>query len=413
MKPVDNVAMTLTLFKATCFIASLCLAAFGTEAVASSQAAPGCKSTVVGDLQTRSFKSSIFADAQTLRIWLPPGYNDQANAQRHYPVLYMLDGENLFDICTSGFQQEWRIDETLTRLIAEGSVEPLIVVGIDSPGKRRADEYLPYADPLFPAFPEPHGSLFPASLATEVLPLVSHEFRVSNDPQHTAVGGSSYGAVAALYTLVRRPDLFGMGLLESTSLHTGNGQLLRDVTPLVIGPRKVYIGVGTDEVVGHEQLAQERALEVDTVDRGAVHLAEMLAADLRASVMNHPEVLFVKQPGAKHEEKAWAERFPAAIKISFSSAAYAIVRQSETLLCLHRFRPKRRKGPRQSLPRAHQRPPSDPFQLRVAEPIPTPHRPSLIGRKDRRQLPLRAPAISLHRLAKPTSRQSREPAPTA
>ncbi len=74
-------------------------------------------------------------------------------------------------------------------------------------------------------------------------------------------------AVAALYTLVRRPDLFGMGLLESTSLHTGNGQLLRDVTPLVIGPRKVYIGVGTDEVVGHEQLAQERALEVDTVDR--------------------------------------------------------------------------------------------------------------------------------------------------
>ncbi len=189
MKPVDNVAMTLTLFKAICFIASLCLAAFGTEAVASSQVTPGCKSTVVGDLQMRSFKSSIFADTQTLRIWLPPGYNDQANAQRHYPVLYMLDGENLFDVCTSGFQQEWRIDETLTRLITDGSVEPLIVVGIDSPGKRRADEYLPDAVAL---------SRFPGA-SRQPVPCISgdggpapglHEFRVSNDPQHTAVGGS-------------------------------------------------------------------------------------------------------------------------------------------------------------------------------------------------------------------------------
>jgi enterochelin esterase-like enzyme len=276
---------------------------------------PECKSTVVGELQKRTFTSTTFGDPQTLRIWLPPGYNNPTNAQKNYPVLYMLDGEKLFDACTSSFHHEWQIDETLTRLIDDGTIEPIIVVGIDSPGKRRADEYIPYADPLFSA-PEPHGKLFPEFLATEVLPLINREFHAMSDADHTAIGGSSYGSVAALYTLIHRPDLFHLGLLESTSLQVGNGQLLRDTISLVIGPRRVSVGVGTNELGDYIQFARDRGIEPDAFNAGFVRFSEQLAENLKAA-SNHPSVVFVKQPGAMHNENAWAERFPAAIQFLF------------------------------------------------------------------------------------------------
>ncbi|HXC96509.1 MAG TPA: alpha/beta hydrolase-fold protein [Edaphobacter sp.] len=281
---------------------------------ASKPAAP-CTSTVVGALQTRTLTSTTFGDPQTLRIWLPPGYNDPANAQKRYPVLYMFDGENLFDACTSSLHREWRIDESLTRLIAANLIEPLIVVGIDSPGKRRADEYIPYADPFFSA-PEPHGRLLPEFLATEVLPLINRELHTIPDPDHTAIGGSSYGSIAALYALLHRPDLFHLALLESTSLQVGNGQLLRDTLSLVVGPRRVSVGVGTNELGNFQQFARDRAIEPDAFNAGFVQLSEQLVTNLKAA-MNHPTVVFIKQPGAMHDENAWAERFPDAIKFLF------------------------------------------------------------------------------------------------
>jgi predicted alpha/beta superfamily hydrolase len=228
----------------------------------------------------------------------------------------MLDGENLFDACTASFHHEWQIDETLTRLIGEGAIEPIIIVGIDSPGKRRADEYIPYSDPLFPA-PEPHGRLFPEFLATEVLPLINRDLRVLSDPDHTAIGGSSYGSVAALYALLHRPDLFRLGLLESTSLQVGNGQLLRDTSTVVMGPSRVSVGVGMSELGDNAKFARDHGMEPDVFNSGFVQLSEQLAANLKAAVQNRPAVVFVKQPGAKHEEKAWGERFPAAIQFLF------------------------------------------------------------------------------------------------
>jgi predicted alpha/beta superfamily hydrolase len=301
------------------FALAACLAPCGTTSSAISQTTAPCTSTIVGDLQKRTFTSTTFGDSQTLRIWLPPGYNDPANAQKRYPVLYMLDGEKLFDVCTSSFHHEWQIDETLTKLIASNEIDPLIVVGIDSPGARRADEYIPYSDPIFTA-PEPHGKLFPNFLATEVLPFVAHEFRVLGDPDHTAIGGSSYGSVAALYTLLHRPDLFRLGLLESTSLQVGNGQLLRDTTPLAVGPKRVSIGVGMDELGDSLKFARDHGLDPDAFNLGFVQLSEQLAKNLESSAFNHPAVVFVKQPGAKHEEQAWAQRFPAAIKFLFPKA---------------------------------------------------------------------------------------------
>src|SRR2546423_1000740 len=104
--------------------------------------------SVTGELDLRQLTSQVFHNTRTLRVWLPPGYHAADAQNRRYPVLYLNDGQNLFDACTSIFNhQEWRVDETANELIRGGKVPPLIVVGIDNAGGRdRAREYLPYAD---------------------------------------------------------------------------------------------------------------------------------------------------------------------------------------------------------------------------------------------------------------------------
>src|ERR1044072_3092282 len=96
---------------------------------------PG-KCTSTGNLEIRDFRSKIFHNTRKLRILLPAGYREEKNAQTKYPILYLNDGQNLFDVCTAIFgPKEWKVDETANRLIAEGKVEPLIIVGIDNAGR--------------------------------------------------------------------------------------------------------------------------------------------------------------------------------------------------------------------------------------------------------------------------------------
>ena len=112
--------------------------------VALGQATPSaaaCQSTASGDLRTHSLESAIFGNTRTIRVLLPDGYADPANAQRRYPVLYLLDGQNLFDACLSEVsRQEWGVDETVRQLVAAGRLPPMIVVGVDHAGRDRARE---------------------------------------------------------------------------------------------------------------------------------------------------------------------------------------------------------------------------------------------------------------------------------
>lgn len=272
-----------------------------------------------GELRVSRFKSKTFGDMQTLRIWLPPGYALRANLRRRYPVLYMFDGQNLFEAGAQYPELGWRIDATLAGMIEANIVQPAIVVGIDSPGSRRAEQYLPYADTLFAAQIEPLGRFMPAFLAGEVLPRISRRFRVTREASETGIGGSSYGAVAALYSLMRRPDLFGLGLLESAALQVGNGQLLRDLTPVVAGPRRVYVGVGGNEIAGNEERAERDGFALAEFNRGFVELSRRLAATLDAAIVNRPKVMFVEEPEATHDERAWSRRFPAAMQFLFGT----------------------------------------------------------------------------------------------
>jgi enterochelin esterase-like enzyme len=100
--------------------------------------------TATGDLEVVQFNSKIFPAARKIRILLPVGYRFPANRDQRYSVLYLNDGQNLFDICTSQFSgEEWRVDETVQQLTAKREIEPLIVVGIDNGGKRQKAQRIP------------------------------------------------------------------------------------------------------------------------------------------------------------------------------------------------------------------------------------------------------------------------------
>jgi predicted alpha/beta superfamily hydrolase len=127
------------------------------------------------------------------------------------------------------------------------------------------------------------------------------------------VGGFSAGSVAALECLIQRPDLFGLGLLESTSLQFGNGQLIRETSPILRGPVRVSIGVGTAE------LGQDlsKALGTPEADSAVVRLNQQLAANLKAAWFNHPEVRLTVEQGAEHKLDAWAKRVPGDLEFLF------------------------------------------------------------------------------------------------
>lgn len=272
-----------------------------------------CKPTVTGDLEIVPLTSKIYGNERNLRVWLPPGYHDPANAKTAYSVLYIFDGAWLFDRCTApGTQGEWKIDETLTDLITHHQVEPIIVVGIDST-RNRDGELAPFGNPLFYGSPKVfQGARVPEFLTDEVLPFVASHYRVKKGREHTGVGGASLGGVAALTALLKRPDVFGIGLLESTSMQYGNGDLLRETMPVVMGPARVSVGVGTAELGPDAKM-----LGVPNYDEAFVSLNRQLADNFKAALANHPEVLFTVQPNANHGAAAWGSRFQAAIKFLY------------------------------------------------------------------------------------------------
>src|SRR6202161_4096284 len=161
-----------------------------------------------GDLRLHEFSSHIFRNTRFLRVWLPPGYDDPTSADRHYPVLYLNDGQNFFEAAISFTGVEWQVDETSDRLIREGVVPPMIIVGIDNGGKDRLREYMPYRS-LQPMRLRTQGSRYANFLIREVMPFIDRGYRAAPGAQNTGLGGSSLGALIALYTAVSRPHVIG------------------------------------------------------------------------------------------------------------------------------------------------------------------------------------------------------------
>ena len=268
---------------------------------------------IVGQLDIFDLESKVFGNTRKIRVWLPYDDSESHDQDARYPVLYLNDGQDLFDVRESTyFATDWMVDETATAMISEGTIGPIIVVGIDHGGRSgRAREYLPYPDKyLTPPELEPRGALYASFLESDVIPLIEERYPVRSDKSGRALGGSSYGALVALHVAVTRPELFGQLLLESPSFYVDDNHVLRDVERIGLEVDRVYLGAGTNEIGVVSCGNDDGYLEVV---KGALDLSHILVGQ-DFPVEN---ILIYIQPCANHSPAAWAGRLPKALSFLY------------------------------------------------------------------------------------------------
>lgn len=244
--------------------------------------------TITGDVFT--FQMSVpqlGPEPRKVWVYLPPDYNSSG---RRYPVLYLQDGQNLFDAATS-FSGEWGVDEALERRFYSGS-GGIIAVGVENGRADRLAEYTPWAHPEHGGG---RGAQYAAFLASELKPLIDRGLRTLPGPENAAVGGSSLGGLISLYAALSYPRVFGLAAAFSPSVWFSKKELLAHIAGArdMAGTR-IYLDTGTRE--GEEPAAR-------------VEDARAAAAALRRS---GAAVNLVTEEGAEHTEAAWARRFPGA-----------------------------------------------------------------------------------------------------
>ena len=254
------------------------------------------KSTRSGDLRTHGgFRSKFLENDRTVIVYLPPGYEKDAAA--HYPVLYMHDGQNLFDAATSFLGVEWAADETAERLIAAGRIAPIIIVGIYNTGARM-NEYTPW--------PDEHrrggggGDAYARFLVEEVKPFVDATYRTQPDARHTGVAGSSLGGLISLYMCEKYPDTFSMCGVMSPALFWADKRIIREAGEACGALRhcRIWLDMGTRE-----------GDSVGEFSQGIAATRELVAAFDRCGMAPGRDYYYFEDDGAVHNEGAWAKRF--------------------------------------------------------------------------------------------------------
>jgi predicted alpha/beta superfamily hydrolase len=255
-----------------------------------------------GNLWLHELRSRIFGNARLLRVWLPAEYDGWGETR--YPVLYLNDGQNLFDPATAFAGVHWQVGETATRLISEQKIRPLIIVGIDNT-KNRVCEYIPYPS-KDPGVPDAKGKCYPEFLQREVMPLIEEHYSVLKGPENTGLGGSSLGGLITLYTQLAAPGAFGRLLIESPSLFVAKCKILKESRRFRGWPARMYLGMGT--------------LEVGDPKKDAKTVADFreLESVLRSAGLDEQRLKVRIEEGAAHSESAWAARFPEALEFLYS-----------------------------------------------------------------------------------------------
>jgi predicted alpha/beta superfamily hydrolase len=243
--------------------------------------------TLTGDFRVHEgFHSRYLPVDHTVIVYLPPGYHGEP--ARRYPVLYLQDGQNLFDEATA-FGEEWRVDETAEALIRAGQIEPLIIVGIYNTGEHRIEEYTPTRDRVRDAGGK--ANLYGRMLVEELKPFIDREYRTLADPANTAIGGSSLGGLVSLFLALQYSGKFWKLAILSPSVWWDRQYIVRRVRALAHKPpSRIWLSAGTAE--GHGVVAGARRVRDELVRKGWV-----LGDDL----------VYLEVDGAGHDERAWAD----------------------------------------------------------------------------------------------------------
>lgn len=232
---------------------------------------------------------------RSVRVYLPPGYAGCKDCR--YPVVYFMDGQNVFDAATS-YAGEWGADEVLDALHEKHGLA-VIAVAIDHGGEARMQELSVWPNPEFaPA----KGEAFLADLIGTVKPAVDARFRTQPEAAATVIAGSSMGGLMAHAAVMRRPEVFGRALVFSPSYWFSPAIAEETArTPLQPGQR-VYVYVGGSEGGG---------MQPD---------AEAMAARWKTALPDSAALRFTASAKAEHNETAWRAALPAALCWSFAPA---------------------------------------------------------------------------------------------
>jgi predicted alpha/beta superfamily hydrolase len=244
-----------------------------------------------------AFHSDILPDDRNVTVYLPPGYD--SHTDQRYPVLYLHDGQNLFDPdCAFKKGEHWRVGETATALIDASRVSPLIIVGIDNTGAKRLHEYTPTHDRRRGGGgADAYGQM----IISELKPFIDARYRTRPDPANTGLGGSSLGGLVSLYLGLKHPDVFSRLAVMSPSVWWDRRAILRNVRDAKPKPRlRIWVDMGTRE--GRYHIDNAHLLHVGLMKNGWVE----------GDDLHYEEV-----PGGTHSESAWAARFDRVLEFLF------------------------------------------------------------------------------------------------
>jgi predicted alpha/beta superfamily hydrolase len=242
------------------------------------------------------FPSAILNNRRTLTVFLPPGY--RAETTIRYPVLYLHDGQNLFDPARAAFGVTWRANATTERLLRAGRIRPIILVGIDNTPDRE-DEYAVWRDGREKT--GGHGHLYAQFVLDEVKPFIDTTYRTLSGREHTAVAGASLGGLVSLTMARAHHDRFALCGLLSPSLWWAQCRVLRELEKANdlawLRGMRFWVDVGTREGNrrGHVPSCVEQA-------------RRLIARFDDAGLVPGRDYYYWEVAGGEHNEAAWANR---------------------------------------------------------------------------------------------------------
>jgi predicted alpha/beta superfamily hydrolase len=259
--------------------------------------------TLTGNIQhLPAFESKVLGNKRDVLVYLPPGYRRARN--RRFPVMYLHDGQNVFDAATAFGGTEWSADETAQRLVNAKLIEPVIIVAVSNAGEARLHEYTPTRGRIDEGKRKRSKGLlrqYGSFLINELKPFIDARYRTLTEGDHTGLGGSSLGGLATLALGLWFPNIFRRLAVMSPSIWWDDEVLYTMVESLdeeARPPLKIWLDTGTHEP-GWERA---RVLRDRLVEKGW---------------RLHDDLHYFEDEGAAHTEAAWAHRFDAALRFLY------------------------------------------------------------------------------------------------
>lgn len=236
-----------------------------------------------------------------VRLYLPPDY---ANSNKRYPVLYMHDGQNVFDAATA-YAGEWGVDETLNQLSAEGWLD-LIVVAVDNGAQHRMSEYSGWNHPRYGVG---EGAQYIRFLSNTIKPYIDQHYRTLPGVEHTGIMGSSMGGLISHYALFNQPGVFSKAGIFSPSYWYADAVFRQTDISVLPANSRISLLVGGKE------------------GRDMVNNMQKMAALLRQQGFAASRLSVKTEAGAEHNEAFWRSEFSDAVLFLFNPAAFYLKRR--------------------------------------------------------------------------------------